>query len=135
MHIIQFRAKAINRDKGEHRTEYKNGDWVKGLLTKNYRTEFPSLPAEMSNGLVSGIEVDYKTIGQCISTRDKRGNYIFEGDIVKYEGELYKVFYDNGSSRFLADNGKALLGYFSDCVIVGNVFDNPDLLEVINNGN
>lgn len=135
MHIIQFRAKAINRDKGEHRSNYKNGDWVYGLITRKYRPEFESLPAEMSDGYTSGIEVDYRTIGQCISTRDKCGNYIFEGDIVKYEGKLYKVFYDDASSRFLADNGEAFLGYFDECVVVGNVYDNPELLEVINNGN
>ena len=33
---ILFRGKAINRDEGYHRTEYKNGDWVYGLLTQPY---------------------------------------------------------------------------------------------------
>lgn len=32
MREILFKAKAINRDKGYHRTEYKNGDWVFGNI-------------------------------------------------------------------------------------------------------
>lgn len=36
MREILFRGKAINRDKGYHRTEYKNGEWVYGLVTKLY---------------------------------------------------------------------------------------------------
>lgn len=62
---ILFRGKAINRDKGYHRTNYKNGDWVYGLVTRLYDERFENLPAEMTdtNG-VSGIEVDYKTVGQ-----------------------------------------------------------------------
>ena len=35
MREILFRAKAINQIKGkEYRTNYKNGDWVYGLLSK-----------------------------------------------------------------------------------------------------
>ena len=64
MREILFRAKAINRNKGYHRTKYKNGDWVYGLLTKLYDEQFENLPAEMTNEYgVSGIEIDYKTIG------------------------------------------------------------------------
>lgn len=45
MREILFRGKAINRDKGYHRTEYKNGDWVYGLLTRHYDERFENLPA------------------------------------------------------------------------------------------
>lgn len=37
MREILFRAKAINRDPfSEYRTNYKNGDWVYGLITRQY---------------------------------------------------------------------------------------------------
>lgn len=43
MRDILFRGKAINRDSGYHRTNYKNGDWVYGLVTKLYN-ELYDLP-------------------------------------------------------------------------------------------
>ena len=65
MREILFRGKAINRDYGYHRTNYKNGDWVYGLVTRLYDERFENLPAEMTNvNGIEGIEVDYKTIGQ-----------------------------------------------------------------------
>lgn len=48
MREILFRGKAINRDEGYHRTDYQNGEWVYGLVTKLYDEQFKKLPAEMT---------------------------------------------------------------------------------------
>ena len=128
---IEFRAKAINRDKGEHRSNYKNGDWVYGLITRKYRPEFESLPAEMSDGYVSGIEVDYRTIGQCINTVDKFGVYIYEGDIVKYNGDYYRIEYLSKYARFAPVKKGTVFAVFgfNNCEKVGNIYDNSELME------
>ena len=74
MREILFIGKAINREKGYHRTEYKNGDWVYGLLTRHYDERFENLPAEMTDTSgISGIEVDYKSIGQYTGLVDRNG--------------------------------------------------------------
>lgn len=132
---ILFRGKAINRDEGYHRTNYKNGDWVYGLVTRLYDERFESLPAEMTdvNG-VSGIEVDYRTIGQYTGLTDKNGVKIFEWDIVKAFDCIYVVMWDSAKALFYLRDpvsrvSSDFYNYFgSDLTVIGNIHDNPEML-------
>ncbi|MBO7373639.1 MAG: hypothetical protein J6U19_05345 [Oscillospiraceae bacterium] len=135
MREILFRAKAINRDPGrEYRTKYKNGDWVYGLLEKPRYPEFPELPAEMRNtDGVSGIEVDFDTIGQYTGLMDKNGVKIFEGDIVSLGGANYPVIFNtlgNCAEFALTDGVPFGFDYVHvPMEVVGNIYDNPELLN------
>ena len=132
---ILFRAKAINRDEGYHRTKYKNGDWVYGLVTRLYDERFENLPAEMTNvNGVSGIEVDYKTIGQYTGLTDKNGDKIFEGDIVRAFtrfSEIYvsPVVYHDGTFWFKNWSWTKFFFKFEKIEIIGNIYDNPEILK------
>lgn len=156
MREILFRGKAINRDGGSHRTNYKNGDWVYGLVTNYYDDRFPNVPLEMTNeSRVSGIDVDHETVGQWTGLVDKNGTKIFEGDIL--QGDLYPywsdgdynyyaevVWFDNGCCGFglcTHKNPKSAVRGISDgnCEwfedfdsdnwsVIGNIYDNPELL-------
>lgn len=154
MREILFRAKAINRDKGYHRTNYNNGDWVYGLITRLYDERFENLPAEMTdeNG-VSGIEIDHNTICQYTGLKDKNGCKIWEGDIVHLFGKDtigsydWKAVVEFGNPNSLYSWGYQLkpIGHFEYntdilcwvcmeeaniyCEVIGNVFDNKELLE------
>ena len=132
MREILFRAKAINRDIGYHRTNYKNGDWVYGLVTKLYDERF-DLPAEMTdiNG-VSGIEVDYKTIDQYTGLKDKNGKRIFEGDILACITSDYDGSYRYVRYVFTDITNHESIVYFEYCneyEVIGNIHDNPELLR------
>ena len=137
MREILFRAKAINRDKGYHRTNYKNGDWVYGLITRLYDERFENLPAEMTNeNGVSGIEIDHNTICQYTGLKDKNGRKIWEGDVVRCMDTIGKVGWNETHLAYtiLADM-KGNMQYFyldeslSNCTeVIGNIFDNADLL-------
>ena len=140
MREILFRGKAIHRDEGCHRTEYQNSEWVYGLVTKLYDEQFKNLPAEMTNtNGISGIEIDYKTIGQYTGMVDKHGTKIFEGDICNFSSRsdidnYGVVVYDADETEFGIDYGSTYLGlgrhYHSrDVEVIGNIYDNPELLK------
>lgn len=142
MRKILFRGQAINRDKGEHTTNYKNGEWVYGLITNPYDEKFPNLPAEMRNeNGITGIEIDYKTIGQYTSLTDKNGRKIFEGDVIDTPDRLCEVYWFEKNAqfdlRFIRNaHNKRIINFkgiamrdLSDYEIIGNIYDNPELLK------
>lgn len=138
MREILFRAKAINRT-GYERSNYKNGDWVYGLITRLYDERFPELPAKMTdtNG-ISGIDVDFKTMGESTGLKDKHGRLIFEGDIVlkrtRFKKEPCEVVFSFGTFHcgFGFGSSTAEHPYTLDdkrIEVIGNIYDNPELLE------
>lgn len=154
MREILFRGQAANRIEGRaYRTNYKNGDWVYGLLTdaENYAGF-----SEMTNTTgVSGIEVDKNTVGQFTGLTDKNGKKIFEGDILTpLDDEIdFIVEFNNGCFNGVSYAIKgAMMEYgWDECAggygvvecepldsyhpekyheVIGNIHDNPELLEV-----
>lgn len=81
------------------------------------------------------IDVDRNSIGQYTGFKDKNGKEIYEGDIVEFNDNLYKIIFKKGS--FKIQNIKyrnlnlLLLEYlnFDISKIIGNIFDNPELVS------
>ena len=80
--------------------------------------------------------VNPETVGQFTGLTDKNGKKIFEGDVVEVNHDAYpgvrgKVFFKNGS--FMLKNVSDVLtlyGFLPWCEVIGNIHDNPELLEV-----
>ncbi len=81
-----------------------------------------------------------ETVGQYTGLSDKNGVKIFEGDVVKSIAAWYAVEFENGGYGLrLFGKGELIpimgRGNFNanEVEVIGNVFDNPELLEVIVN--
>jgi YopX protein. len=135
-----YKAKAINRDPDwNYRTDYQNGDWVYGLVSKLYKYKDKCF-AEMTNtDGVSGIDVDPETICEFTGLTDTNGNNAFESDIVKvkfwsdwcdgYEISNGVIQWKNGRFVIYISHYALYLELYKhpEMEIVGNIFENGDL--------
>lgn len=114
-------------------------EWIYGGLA--YINDAPFVIYEMAKGLPKIEEVEEKTVGQYSSVFDNNNVEMCEGDIVygvAYWLERHKpavVTFRNGSFGLLWQRGNVeeFNPFTSLCNVrydvVGNVFDNPELLE------
>ncbi len=64
--------------------------------------------------------------------KDMKGKEIYEGDILfeTFREEYFKVVFENGSFRAEVDEYSLdLEDYANICEVVGNIYENPELLE------
>ena len=121
-----------------------NGEWVTGYL---YRLSENNPPFIMLRKLMfrkygESYEVDEHTICQCTGLKDKNDKLIWENDIVGLYNENKEERYAVGSVEYGTFNCSCCDGvygwYFTDSAdirdseryeVIGNIFDNAELLE------
>ena len=107
------------------------------------------------DGRVSSLDhanVDPEAVGQCTGLKDKNGKWIFEGDIIKshyanapkadfieevvfHNGRFCALYQKDGCKMWqsLADSvphhPQDKMAYMEWCEVIGNIHDNPELLE------
>lgn len=120
-----------------------NGEWVIGFYVYINKKHYIYTGQLIRSGLydiAERFEVDPSTICQCTGLKDKNSNLIWENDIVRtiYDGieHIYQVIWDKSELDFKATNGKEFyktnFEYLPCCEeveVIGNIFDNPELLE------
>ena len=115
----------------------KHDGWVYGFLSCENYIYSPELGTEKL--------IDPSTICQCTGLKDEDGKKIFEGDIVGYidctstengYSEHYcrgLVAWDEETASFQVTERLSAESYEvldRGCNVLGNIFDNPELMEV-----
>lgn len=110
-----------------------NGEWVYGFyaLFASNKGLKRGIYTGAENGCVIPYEVDRETVGQFTGLTDRNGKKIFEGDIMQLCSGCYPcLVYWDGKSWAWKQNGKRreidLTREKMD--IIGNIYDNPELL-------
>ena len=92
----------------------------------------------IGDGITYMVEAEDLVLMQSTDMVDRNGNIIFEGDIVKMSNDVYSepTYYEvvrhrGGAYRLESkQHGCELWLRHTDCEVVGNVYENPELLEV-----
>ena len=126
-----------------------NGEWVEGTLlhkSSSFSVEcdeyyiFDGIETSSNDDLYL---VDQSTICQCTGLKDKNGQKIWENDVVGFwdtysteNGQaeadcIGKVVWDDETISFQVTNRLSSESYevLDECSVIGNIFDNKELLE------
>ncbi|BAU27615.1 putative phage protein (TIGR01671 family) [Aneurinibacillus soli] len=120
MREVKFRGKSID--------EEKEG-WFYGDYCS---VPSPNILFENSNKEIDCEPVIPETVGQYTGLRDRNGRKIYEGDIVRWPGSGDKVYVRVVTfEKYTFHVGNILDGLcdYRDFVVIGNIYDNQELLE------
>ena len=154
---FKFRAKDI--ETGEWRYGYY-AELPCGLGSSGVNGEYADIDAfiltytKKQSALYSNAEphevvvgeqykIDEKTLSQCTGLKDKNGKLIYEGDIVKSVELGNSVFYNkvvwdiipayginSPGFQLVEPKTHACTPFNNELEVIGNIYENPELLEV-----
>lgn len=133
-----------------------DGEWVTG-----YYTRFNGIEHRIYTGYAETDCGDYypdyasvipETVGRYTELTDRNGEYIFEGDIVKFAKHIYQIIFECGSFALFDKSGEmiskvgghndhcySLMNLYIECCwednsaydieVIGNIHDNPELIK------
>lgn len=125
----RYLFKAKRTDNGE----WVQGYYVKGLdLFKDFEEThliFEPNTVFYSSGETDGWrKVDPTTICQCTGLKYKNGKWVWENDIVKYDWGGTRIDFIEYQPPIFTYS-KSMRWNLQQDEVIGNIFDNPELLE------
>lgn len=124
MREILFRGKRLD-----------NGVWVYGNLFLS-DTYYGTYILAGSRIVTIDWDVDQSTVGQYTGLMDKNGERIFEGDVLTVDGEdgFFVLEFHDDTARFVMSGDSIVVDFDNfwsyEVEVIGNIHDNPEMLEV-----
>ena len=130
MREILFKAKRID-----------NGEWVQGAVLFHDTDATTIFNQHMGNDSLQGFEVNPATICQCTGLKEKNGKKIWENDILmahldeSYPEDATYETVEWGVAGWVTHEANSIDRQYLDefdlehFEVVGNIFDNPELLQ------
>ena len=129
-----------------HGKRADNGEWAEGdVLQTRYHSGHIEYQIMPQTPVSSAYPVLPETVGQYTGLTDKNGKRIFEGDICKFKRfndvHIGKVVFNVTTASFIMwyqpivgaygekATQKMLLSVCDNIEVVGNIHDNPELME------
>ena len=119
-----------------------NGEWIFGNLIQTDDGVY-IIQNYVPQHLIKNYEVDPATVCQCTGLEDKNGNLICENDIIECKDGKHnfqtQIEWDAYCAGFIFQDTETSVvgldaitenGLYSESKVVGNIFDNQELLEV-----
>lgn len=135
MREILFRGRRID-----------NGEWIYGYYTGPVGIINDHAICDINSVSGQVLDVDPSTVGQYTGLKDRNGVRIFEGDVVREHHVTRYV--DSWGRKYAVDMDEDRRGWYPFacgdgcgcceedtispcyCEVIGNIHDNPELLEV-----
>jgi hypothetical protein len=93
---------------------------------QNTTFEYPKIRALSSGKILDRFE----NVMQYTGLKDQNGVEIYEGDVLENDFVAPVIFSDGCFCVDLGENGSpCLLDYFHKSTIIGNIYENPELVE------
>lgn len=125
-----------------HGKRKDNGEWIEG-----YYCAFNGVIHCIYTGYAETdcgefypdcYEVIPETVGQYTELPDKNGRPIFEGNIIRdtETSDVGEIYFDTDTARFVIEFEKMIIDFSDynngDVEVIGNIYDNPELIKEIN---
>lgn len=114
-----------------------NGEWVHGNLVRGCDEKYAYIVEFGNRELCRNyVNVNPDTVGQYTGLKDKNGTKIFEGDIGRRRDDIFLIDWSEEKAAFVMifyDYICEILyleEMWDDAEVIGNIHDNPELLEV-----
>jgi hypothetical protein len=113
--------------------KFRQPEFEQGIFKRFHYWGFVR-PREFT-GVIPPIEIAHEQSQQFTGLLDKAGREIYEGDLIKAEGEEglqeWTIIFADG--RFCAHNDRDMIGLHywdaQEMNIIGSIYENPELLE------